>query len=118
MVPLILLNMLIAIMGDTYDRVKEEQGRRDFQEMAGLIYRYESIAKTLFKRDKGDTWKYIFVSQDVKYQGEEAIDVWQGRIKGIKLQIERYHKKQEQWQDNWKEEWQNKNEDWQKKNEN
>ena len=85
--------------------------------MAGLIYRYESIAKTLFKRDKGDTWKYIFVSQDVQYQGEEAIDVWQGRIKGIKLQIERYHKKQEQWQDNWKEEWQNKNEDWQKKNE-
>ena len=30
-VPLILLNMLIAIMGDTFDRVKEEQGRRDYQ---------------------------------------------------------------------------------------
>ena len=29
-VPLVLLNMLIAIMSDTFDRVKEEQGRRDF----------------------------------------------------------------------------------------
>ena len=29
-VALVFLNMLIAIMGDTFDRVKEEQGRRDF----------------------------------------------------------------------------------------
>ncbi len=28
--PLIMLNMLIAVMGDTYDRVKEDLQRRDF----------------------------------------------------------------------------------------
>ena len=63
-VPLVLLNMLIAIMGDTFDRVKEEQGRRDFQEMAGLIFSYEIIAQTLCskKRSKHQDWKYIFVS--------------------------------------------------------
>ena len=43
-VPLVFLNLLIAIMGDTYDRVMEEQGMRDFQEMGGLIHRYEIIA--------------------------------------------------------------------------
>ena len=30
LVPLILLNMLIAIMGDTYDRVKDDEKTRDF----------------------------------------------------------------------------------------
>ena len=48
-VPLVFLNMLIAIMGDTFDRVKEEQQRRDFQEMAGLIYRYETITRSFCK---------------------------------------------------------------------
>ena len=64
-------------MGDTFDRVKEEQARRDFQEMAGLIYWYEIIAQTLCKcKKRKRDWKYIFVSEGVKYSGEEAIDVW------------------------------------------
>ena len=91
-VPLVLFNMLIAIMGDTFDRVKEESGRMDFQEMASLIYRYEIIAQSLCKGNRGQVWKYM--SQDVKYSGDEAIDVWQGRIK---LVIERSQKKQEEW---------------------
>ena len=36
-VRLIMFNMLISIMGDTYDRVKESQARRDMQELVGLI---------------------------------------------------------------------------------
>ena len=98
-VPLVFLNMLIAIMGDTFDRVKEEQDRRDFQEMAGLIYRYEIIAYSVCVwRKTKRVWKYIFVSEDVKHSGEEAIDVWQGRIRGIKLEIEKVLKKQEEWE--------------------
>ena len=63
-VPLVFLNMLIAIMGDTYDRVKEESARRDFQEMAGLIYRYELIAQWMCssRRRRVKGWKYIFYS--------------------------------------------------------
>ena len=96
-VPLVFLNMLIAIMGDIFDRVKEEQGRRDLQEMGGLVYRYESIAHSVCKGKKHKrVWKYIFVSGDVKYSGEEAIDEWQGRIRGIKLEIEKVLKKQDE----------------------
>ena len=40
MMPLIMLNMLIAIMGDTYDRVKEKEDRRDLQELANLVFKY------------------------------------------------------------------------------
>ena len=70
-VPLIFLNMLIAIMGDTFDRVKEEQGLRDFQELVGLIYRYEIIAHTLCKCKKHKSaWKYIYFSEDVKHSAE------------------------------------------------
>ena len=57
-------------------------------------------------------WKYIFVSEDVKYSGEEVIDVWQGRIRGIKLEIEKVLKNQQK-----QEEWHNENEEWKKKQE-
>ena len=66
--------------------------------MAGLIYRYEVIAQTLCKcKKRRRVWKYIFVSEDVKYSGEEVIDVWQGRIRGIKMEIEKNQRKQEEW---------------------
>ena len=39
-IPLIMLNMLIAIMSDTYDRVKEDQSKRDYHELAGLLFEY------------------------------------------------------------------------------
>ena len=51
--PLVLLNMLIAIMTDSNDRVREEQVRRDFQEVAGLVYRYETMMKLLCGCRKG-----------------------------------------------------------------
>ena len=40
LVPLVLLNMLIAIMGDTYDKVKEEERTRDFHEIVYLLHVY------------------------------------------------------------------------------
>ena len=48
------------------------------------------------KRRKKKAGKYVFVSEDVKYSGEEAIDEWQGRIRGIKMEIQRNSKKQEE----------------------
>ena len=59
--------MLIAIMGDTFDRVKEEQGRRDYQELASLVYRYEIIAaKLCCSRIKNNPWKYIYYFNEVR----------------------------------------------------
>lgn len=88
--PLVLMNMLIAVMTDTFDRVKEEQARRDLQEMAELVYRYETIMDSLcMKKKRKNPWRYIFVSEEVKHEGDEIIEKWQGRIKGIKLELMR-----------------------------
>ena len=99
-VPLVFLNMLIAIMGDTYDRVTEQQDTLYFRVTVQLLYRSEAILVTFCKcdRSKRGVWKYIFLSEDVKYSGEEVLDIWQGRIRGIKMEIERLLKKQEEWQ--------------------
>ena len=92
--------------------------------MAGLIYRYEIIAYTVCacRRLRG-VWKYIFVSEDVKYSGEEAIHVWQGRIRGIKKEIGKVLKKQisseekQNRNDAKVEQWHRENEEWKKKTE-
>ena len=104
--PLVLLNMLIAIMGDTFDRVKEEQVRRDFQELAGLVYRYEIISAKLccMKRKKRPIWKYIYYSQEVKHEGDEAIEPWEGRIRGIKKEISKLIAQNLEMEENLKEE--------------
>ena len=67
--PLVLLNMLIAIMSDAFDRVKEEQGRRDFQELASLVYKYEIISAKMCcwrRKKRGSSWNYIFYSSEAK----------------------------------------------------
>ena len=67
--------------------------------MAGLVYRYEIIAEWMcsWRRRNGKVWKYIFYSEEAKQKGDEVIDPWQGRIKGIKLLIERMQKENQEW---------------------
>ena len=116
-VPLVFMNMLIAIMGDTFDRVKEEQSRRDYQEMAGLVHRYEIVASKLCcsRRKREKPWKYLFYSSDSRKEEGGSGDAWEGRIKGIKREIERMQKKNEQWQTR-SEEWRRKSEEGQRRN--
>lgn len=86
-------------MGDSYDRVKEEQGRRDYQELVGLVYRYEVIAARLCcSKRKKKAWKYIYYYQEVKQDVTEVIEPWEGRIKGIKKELEKMQNKHYEWQ--------------------
>ena len=88
-VPLVFLNMLIAIMGDTFDRVMEDQGRRDYQEMAGLVYRYEAIVDTLChcKKKKRQPWKHILYTEFVKEEGEEVLRRLEERAEKLKVRL-------------------------------
>ena len=41
--PIVMLNMLISIMGDTYSRVKNQYVAYDYQEKAKLVYETERL---------------------------------------------------------------------------
>ena len=72
-IPLIMFNMLIAIMGDTYDRVKEDSIKRDYHELVWLLYEYEVVGNILRCR-KGRKWSYLFYSNEKKTSEKAAVN--------------------------------------------
>lgn len=72
---IILLNLLIAIMGDTYARVKENEQNNMLKEFCEMITENEMLFKRsrLFK-DK----KYIFVVEKEKFEKED--DSFEGKL--------------------------------------
>lgn len=101
-VPLVLLNMLIAIMGDTFDRVKEEGARREMMELAALVYRYEIVAKALccFQKTK-EKWKYIFYSRGARRNWEDGSAQWEGGTREIKRELLKLRKEQKDQHAEW-----------------
>jgi WD40 repeat protein len=88
--PLIMLNMLIAIMGDTYDRVQEMQQVADMKELCSMIFEIESVL--IWRRDQG-TKMHLQQCLSGDEQGDTYSDMWQGKIKAIKMQIQGINKK-------------------------
>ena len=84
-VPLVLMNMLITIMGDTYDRVMEDLPRRDLQELASLVYRYLIIRRCICccRKNKKEPWKYLWFTQEARSNESEEQLGWEGRVRGI-----------------------------------
>lgn len=81
--PLILLNMLIALMADTYDKVQENQDITDLREMATVILECEAL---MFWKKNCKGKRYFQVAsywKTCKGNGE----TWQGKIKEIKTEI-------------------------------
>lgn len=100
-VPLVLLNLVIAIMGDTFDRAKEREASADFHWLVGLVYKYEIVAPCLCRCGcgckKGKEWKYIFYSKEVKGEGEKGGEAWKGRVREIKMELKEMQRKNEEW---------------------
>lgn len=87
--PLIMLNLLISIMGDTYARVQEGQEVADMKELTGMVIEGEYL---LFcKRNQGrKTYMQICKEEEVtspEINTEERIERIKKRIKGIELEI-------------------------------
>lgn len=83
--PIILLNMLIAIMSDTYDRVQEDQVVADCKEMAGMIMQVESM---MFWRRNFNRKSYIHRCDYVR-DLRSGDNEWVGKIRAIKKSISR-----------------------------
>jgi WD40 repeat protein len=83
--PIILLNMLIAIMSDTYDRVQEDQIVADCKEMAGMIMQVESMMFWRRHLNKTSFIQRCDYVRDLRSGDNE----WVGKIRAIKKSISR-----------------------------
>ena len=73
LITIILLNMLIAIMGDTYDKVMAECVSADYKEKAELLLEVEEMIT--WNRKKGEKMflhvcRYADSTQDISWEGK------------------------------------------------
>lgn len=83
--PLIMLNLLISIMGDTFGRVKDEQAIADMRELTGMVIEGEYL---MFCRRKQGKKMYMQICcleevTSVSSTAIERINKMKKRIKGI-----------------------------------
>ena len=78
-----LLNLLIAIVSDTFDRVYSNRIASDYKELANLILEQEYL---MFWNRKKRGLNYLHV---IKYKGIDALegDEWEGRMNMLKKDL-------------------------------
>ena len=81
-VQIVMLNALIAIMGDTYSRVSETRVAQGLQQRAELLV---ELAATMSKRQRADgalfpRWIHVVQRKEV----DDVEDDWEGQIGAIK----------------------------------
>ena len=81
---IIFLNLLVAIMGDTFDRVQETTENNMLKELASIMVENEMLINR--SRVFGDA-KYIIVIQEEK--AEESVISWEGRLQHLKKYMDR-----------------------------
>lgn len=83
--PIIMLNLLISIIGDTFDRVQSTMVIADMRELCEMIIELESML--YWKRESG-TLQYLQLCNS--RESEELIeDQWEGKIRQLDDKLER-----------------------------
>ena len=75
---IIILNVLISILGDSYHRFQAEAIVVSSMEMTELIIEIETM---MFWRRSNNEKKYLQVCDSVRYDG--ITDAWEGKLKAI-----------------------------------
>ena len=76
-----IFNMLIAVMGDTYDRVSEKKDQATLAEKIKILADYVWVVG--LEKDQQDKSSYIFVARP-KVLGEGEGSEWEGRVTAIR----------------------------------
>ena len=86
-VQIVLLNLLIAIMGDIFDEVQARSSAEACYGRAKLMVQYESLFTESYKKDHPEFYpRYLFVLK--RHEADGSGDTaWAGRIKEIKQAI-------------------------------
>lgn len=83
-ISIIMLNLLIAIMGDTFGRVQETFENNMFKELASIMEENENLINR--KRLFGDV-KYIIIIQEER--AEESQESWEGSLNYLKKSMDK-----------------------------
>ena len=80
--PIVMMNLIIAIMGDTYDRVQEGKEVADYKEQASIILQLEMLY--IFRRNL-TTRKRLHVCKETDTKGTSKS--WMGKVRELKIMI-------------------------------
>jgi WD40 repeat protein len=81
--PLIMLNLLISIMGDTYSKVKESNDIANFMELTEMIIEIEKLM--FWKKDQNE--KHYLHQCDFLTSNKESSEKIFDKIKALKMQL-------------------------------
>lgn len=81
--PIIMLNLLISIIGDTYDRVQSDNLSANMKELLDMILEVENM---LFVRRNQN--KKMFFQECSEYEKEDEEGGWEGKLRAIEKSIE------------------------------
>ena len=84
LVPIVMLNLLVSVIGDTFDNVQQEQYVANYKELAELCLEVEEMM--IWNRDAYDE-KYLYVVRPAQEEGE-ASEPWEGKIAFLKNRID------------------------------
>ena len=82
---IIMLNLIISLMGDTYDRVQTNKTASDQEELLEAIIEYEN--KFVWNR-RGSMKKYILIAKPAGSFDEPDVIDWEGKVSILKYKIE------------------------------
>ena len=73
------LNMLIAIMGDTFDRVIDQRPTYSLKNQIMILADYKSISIKTSSMKDSDVFIYVITPAEDE-QGTESSDAWRGKL--------------------------------------
>lgn len=90
LISIVLLNMLIAIMGDSYDKVQDRKILTDSQERVEMILESTVLMKFFKKRPEEEREGYLLfceVLEEDDNDDEVLTEEWEGKINALKKMI-------------------------------
>lgn len=83
---LVMLNLVISIISDTYENVRESSKRNSLAQRAGLILELKRTRVRFVSKASNDADRWLHVIQPES--SSSSNDVWQGQLASIKAQID------------------------------
>lgn len=80
--PIIMINLLISIMGDTHDKVQENKEVAEYKELTSLIFEVE--VASIFRRNNS-VYERFHICQEIVTKG--LATTWMGKVREIKTMI-------------------------------